>query len=225
MLRIGHRGAMGHAPENTLVSFQKALELKVDMIELDVQLCKTGELVVIHDLTVDRTTNGIGYVSELTLEELKHLDAGEGQSIPLLVEVLDVIDRKAKVNIELKGKGTAEKVGQLIYEYIKNNGWSQDDFIVSSFDHQELKLFKQGYPKIPVGLLIYHLPYDLAQPAEDFKAQYLNASLAFYSKELVVDAHERGIQVLIYTVNEEKDIERCRKDGVDGVFSNYPDRV
>lgn len=225
MLRIGHRGAMGYAPENTLLSFQKALDLKVDMIELDVQLCKTGELVVIHDLTVDRTTNGEGYVSELTLEELKKLNAGEDQQIPLLTEVLDFIDRKVKVNIELKGKGTAYKVGQLIYEYIKNNRWKGEDFIVSSFDHQELKLFKQGYPKIPVGVLIYHLPHDLAQLAEDFKAQYLNASLAFYSKELVEDAHERGIQVLIYTVNDKKDIERCRKDGVDGVFSNYPDSV
>lgn len=225
MLRIGHRGAMGYAPENTLLSFQKALDFKVDMIELDVQLCKTGELVVIHDLTVDRTTNGEGYVSELTLEELKKLNAGEDQQIPLLTEVLDFIDRKVKVNIELKGKGTAYKVGQLIYEYIKNNRWKGEDFIVSSFDHQELKLFKQGYPKIPVGVLIYHLPHDLAQLAEDFKAQYLNASLAFYSKELVEDAHERGIQVLIYTVNDKKDIERCRKDGVDGVFSNYPDRV
>lgn len=225
MLRIGHRGAMGYAPENTLLSFQKALDLKVDMIELDVQLCKTGELVVIHDLTVDRTTNGEGYVSELTLEELKKLNAGEDQQIPLLIEVLDFIDRKVKVNIELKGKGTAYKVGQLIYEYINNKGWKGEDFIISSFDHQELKLFKQGYPKIPVGLLIYHLPHDLAQLAKDFKAQYLNASLAFYSKELVEDAHERGIRVLIYTVNDKKDIERCRKDGVDGVFSNYPDSV
>ena len=90
MIRIGHRGAMGYAPENTLVSFEKALDLKVDMVELDVQLCKTGELVVIHDLTVNRTTNGEGDVAKLTLQELKCLDAGKGQQIPLLEEVLDL---------------------------------------------------------------------------------------------------------------------------------------
>src|SRR6056297_2287931 len=105
VLKIGHRGAMGYEPENTLRSFKKAIELNVDMVELDVYVCSSGELVVIHDDKVDKTTNGKGYVSEKSFDELRKLDAGMGEKIPTLQEVLDLIDKRAKVNIELKGKG------------------------------------------------------------------------------------------------------------------------
>ena len=114
MIRIGHRGAMGYEPENTLRSFKKALALKVDMIEFDVYVCKTGEVVVIHDDKVDRTTNGKGYVVQKTLQELTSLDAGKGEKIPLLEEALDCINKKVQVNIELKGEGTAEPVYKII---------------------------------------------------------------------------------------------------------------
>jgi len=103
-LKIGHRGAMGYEPENTLRSFKKALDLKVDMIELDVYVCKSDELIVIHDDKVDRTTNGQGYVVNKTFEELRTLDAGKNEKIPTLSEVLNLVNRKAKLNIELKGK-------------------------------------------------------------------------------------------------------------------------
>ena len=99
MLKIGHRGARGYAPENTLKSFQKAIELGVDAVELDVQLCKSGELIVMHDDTVDRTTDGSGFVKKLKLKDLKKLDAGMGERIPTLEEVLDLVNRRVKVNI------------------------------------------------------------------------------------------------------------------------------
>ena len=110
LLKISHRGACGYEPENTLASFKKAIEINADMIELDVHVCKTGEVVVIHDEKVNRTTNGKGYVSQKNLESLKKLDAGKGKKIPTLIEVLDLVNKRVKVNIELKGKKTAERL-------------------------------------------------------------------------------------------------------------------
>jgi glycerophosphoryl diester phosphodiesterase len=115
---IGHRGASGYEPENTLRSFQKAIDLGVEMIELDVYTCKSGELVVMHDDKVNRTTNGNGYVFNMTLTELKTLDAGKGEKVPTLVEVFDLINKKIAINVELKGEGTAESTAELIQKYI-----------------------------------------------------------------------------------------------------------
>src|SRR3989344_9380836 len=128
MLKIGHRGACGYAPENTLKSFQRAIDLGVDAIELDVQLCKSGELIVMHDNTVDRTTDGSGFIKKLKLKDLKKLDAGEGERIPTLEEVLNLVDRRVKVNIELKGPKTAKPALKLIDEYIKKKGGNLDVF-------------------------------------------------------------------------------------------------
>jgi len=138
-LKIGHRWAAGYEPENTLASFKKAIDLNVDMIELDVYLCKTGELVVLHDPKVDRTTNGIGYIEEKTFEEVRNLDAGKGEKIPTLKEVFELTNRKVKINIELKWAGTAKPVSKLIKEYVENKWREYDDFMISSFDHYELK--------------------------------------------------------------------------------------
>ena len=122
---IGHRGACGYAPENTHASFERAIELGVGMIEFDVQRCKSGELVVIHDLMVDRTTNGSGYVSELTLDELQKLDAGDGEQIPTLREVLDRVDQRVAVNIEIKAAGIVGGVAAIIDEYVRERKWRQ----------------------------------------------------------------------------------------------------
>jgi len=101
-LKIGHRGAMGYQPENTLISFEKAIQLGVDMIEMDVEKCKTGELIIIHDQKVDRTTNGEGYVADFSFEEIKKLDAGNGEKIPTVQEVLNLVKNRVKINLELK---------------------------------------------------------------------------------------------------------------------------
>ncbi len=126
---IGHRGACGYEPENTISSFKKALELGVDAIELDVYVLGRGELVVIHDDKVDRTTNGKGYVLDYSFEELRKLDAGNGQTIPTLEEVLDLVNMKTSVNIELKGTGTAKAVASTIYNYLAK-GWSEEQLMV-----------------------------------------------------------------------------------------------
>ena len=225
MLKIGHRGAKGYEPENTLISFKKALELKVDMVELDVYVCKTGELVVIHDDKVDRTTNGIGYVVGKTFDELRKLDAGKGEKIPTLEEVFDLIDRKVKINVELKGEGTAKPVYELIEKYIKEKSWEYDDFLISSFNHYALKEFNDLNPNIRIGALITGIPIGFAEFAEKVNSYSVNLDLEFINREFVDDAHKRGLKVFVHTVNDADDIERMKALKVDGMFSNFPDRL
>jgi glycerophosphoryl diester phosphodiesterase len=230
---IAHRGASETEPENTLASFKKALEFPfVQMIELDVYAIPSGELMVIHDNKVDRTTDGKGYIMESSFEYLRSLDAGrgggEGQSgrkrekIPYLSEVLDLIDRRVKVNIELKGENTAEPVKKVVEEYMAK-GWKHDDFLVSSFNHEELRKFKQLMPGIPVGVLFVGIPLGYAAYAQGIKAYSMNLSTEFANQEIVDDAHRRGIQVFCWTLQEADEIERMCQLGVDGIFVNDPE--
>ncbi|HLA26136.1 hypothetical protein A3C29_03005 [Candidatus Daviesbacteria bacterium RIFCSPHIGHO2_02_FULL_40_16] len=228
MLRIGHRGACGYAPENTLKSFQKAIDLGVDMIELDVQLCKSGELIVMHDDTVNRTTDGSGFVKKIKLKNLKKLDAGEEERIPTLEEILNLVDRRVKVNIELKGPKTAKPVMKLIEEYVKKKRWNLDDFIISSFSRRELKKARSINPLIQIGFLISRfqlLDHWWLSFAKKIRANFIGPSLKIISKRLIRKAHKQGLRVYIWTVNESKDIERMRKWEADGVFSNFPDKI
>ena len=225
MLKIGHRGAAGYAPENTLLSFQKAMDLGVDMIELDVYVCKTGELVVIHDEKVERTTNGTGYIREKTFSELRSLDAGQWESIPLLTEVLDLVDRKIQINIELKWAGTAQAVADVIEKYVIEHKRTYDDFLVSSFNHYELAAFHKLLPKVRIGALIWEIPLGYAEFAEALHAYAINPCIEFIDQAFVDDAHRRNMKVFVWTVNDTDDIQRMRILGVDGMFSNYPDRL
>jgi glycerophosphoryl diester phosphodiesterase len=225
LMSIGHRGACGYEPENTLASFRKAIELGIDMIELDAYVCKSGELVVIHDDKVDRTTNGKGYVVEKTLEELRDLDAGKKEKIPTLIEVLDLIDKKTKVNIELKGVETSEPVSKIINKYVDENGWSYEDFLVSSFNHYELQKFSKINSNVKIGALICGIPLGRAEFVEKLNPYFISPSLEFIDKEFVDDAHKRGLKVFVYTVNCLDDIKKMKKMGADGLFSNFPDRI
>ncbi len=225
LLRIGHRGAMGHEPENTIRSFKKALALGVDAIELDVYVCKTGELIVIHDDKVDRTTNGKGYTEEKTFEELRALDAGKGELIPTLEEALDVIDKSVIVNIELKGKNTALATCEVIRKYIDMKGWSDTDFMVSSFDHHELNKFKQLYPEISIGALVDGIPLSYSDCAVELNAHSINLCLDFINEDFVNHAHKNGLKVYVWTVNDHDDIAKMKALNVDGVFCNFPERL
>src|SRR3989344_1650436 len=141
VLRIAHRGASGYESENTLAAVSKALEIGVDIIELDVRVCKTGELVVFHDMALERTTNGSGLVADTSLAELKKLDAGEGEQIPTFGEVVDLVNKKATLNIEIKGKGVVDRLAITLRGYLKDGAYSSDSFIVTSFDKKELHQF------------------------------------------------------------------------------------
>jgi glycerophosphoryl diester phosphodiesterase len=216
---------MGYAPENTLDSFAKALELGVDGIELDVHLCRSGETVVIHDSRVDRTTNGQGKVREMTLGELKDLDAGNGNPILTLAEVLDFVDRRALIDIELKAKGTAGPVAAMIRQYLESRGWKPDLFLITSFDHHELKRCHELVPYIPFGPLLAAKPLDYARIAQAMEADRIMPFFEFLDENFVQDAHQRGLKVITWTVNRFDDIKEVLDMGVDGIISNFPDRL
>lgn len=225
IIRIGHRGAGGYEPENTLRSFSKALELGADMIELDVHLSSDNSLVVIHDDTLDRTTNGQGPVSEKSFDELRALDAGKSEKIPSLAEAFDLILGKSRINIELKGAGTARPVAALIEEYVKNRGRRYEDFLVSSFDHLDLWTLKNDNPAILTGALAVQLPPGFAEFAKEMKAYSVNAALYAVSKPIIDELHKKEIKVFVFTVNEPEDIGHVKAMGIDGIFSDYPDRI
>ncbi|GAB4543686.1 MAG: glycerophosphodiester phosphodiesterase [Pleurocapsa sp.] len=223
MLCIGHRGAMGHEPENTLLSIQKALSLGVDWIEIDVHNVENN-LLVIHDRRLERTTNGTGKIGDRDFNYLRSLDAGKGQQIPTLQEVFDTVNRQAVINIELKGFKTGKLVADLIKEYVEG-GWSYDDFVISSFNHYELKIARQNCQQIQIGILIYGLPLNYVNIARKLQAVAIISALDFVSKKLVKIAHKNNLKVLVYTVNEPDEIERMQQLDVDGVFTNYPERI
>jgi glycerophosphoryl diester phosphodiesterase len=225
MLKIGHRGAMGYSPENTINSFAKALELGVDGIELDAHVCKSGEVVVIHDERVDRTTNGTGKVMEMTLQELKALDAGKGERIPTLKEVLDFVDRRAMVDIELKAEGIGTALADIIRQSIREHGWKNKDFMISSFDHHELKRCHDQIPDVPFSPIIAAKPLDYALMAQAMNADSIKPFFEFLDFNFVQDAHQRGLKVITWTVNRMDDIKKVLDMGVDGIISNYPDRL
>lgn len=223
MLCIGHRGAMGHEPENTLLSIRKAITLGVDGVEIDVYNAE-DRLVVIHDRDLARTTNGTGYLEERSFTYLRSLDAGKGEQIPTLEEVFQTVNRQAVINIELKGSNTAGLVVELIQAYVER-GWSYNDFVVSSFNHYELNRVKKISPKITIGMLIYGLPWEYIATAQKLQADLVIAGLDHTTLELVKSVQQISLQVWVYTVDQPNDINLMRTFGVDAIFTNYPERV
>ena len=226
MLKIAHRGASGYEPENTLRSFKKAIELKSDAIELDVQLTKDNKLVVIHDDNVKRTTNGKGKVSEKTLKELKKLDAGKGEKIPTLEEVFNLVKRKVKINIGLKGKDTAKPASDLIKKYVREKKWKYSDFFVSSFDFSELEEFYRINKSVRIGVLFERsLPLQHLNNANKIKAYSINPPKEYVTKKFVKEARKRSLKIFVWTANKKSDIEKLKDLAVDGIISNFPDRI
>jgi glycerophosphoryl diester phosphodiesterase len=219
VLVIGHRGAAGYAPENTLASFEKAIALGVDMIELDVHLAKTGELVVIHDKTVRRTTAVAGRVKDMTASSMQAL------GIPLLSEVFDLVQRRVKINIELKGDHTAWPVGQLIEHYVKDKGWQYSDFLVSSFDRSQLLTLYHRYPAIPRAALLSRLPRSLPSLLARLAPYTINMNVEQVTQGFIEQVHLAGIKLYVWTVNDPHTISQMTAWGVDGIFSDYPDRI
>jgi glycerophosphoryl diester phosphodiesterase len=223
LLCIGHRGAMGHAPENTLLSIHKALKLGVPCMELDVYSVD-GHLVVFHDNRLERTTNGTGYLLDQKFNDLRKLDAGNGEKIPTLKEAFEAINLKAGVNIELKGPDTAVPVAEFIGK-MRETGWNDDLILVSSFNHRELLEMKQRDPRIKLGAMIVGLPVDDAIFAQSLGAYSVHLSIEFIDRRFVKDAHNRDLRVFVFTVDHPEDIKKMKELGVDGVFTNYPERV
>lgn len=213
---VGHRGAAGLEPENTLASFARAVALAVDAVELDVQVVE-GALAVIHDDTLDRTTNGTGAVAERKLTELRRLDAGNGQAIPLLTEVLAAVPADVGINVELKGADTALPTAECLQDQSR-------PLLVSSFDHAELRRFHATCPQIPCAPLFGRWRRVLAT-AEELDATYINIADRIATPDRVAAIRERGLGCLVYTVNDPERARTLRSFGASGVFTDFPDRV
>lgn len=225
MLKIGHRGAKAHVAENTLASFQQALNLGADGIELDVHVSADGELVVIHDFTVDRTTNGTGEVHKLTLAELKQLKVEGNHIIPTLDEVVDLIGKKCFVNIEMKGRHTAQPVSDFVDTYVKEKGYTYNDFLVSSFQREELQNISLMNPDIQLGILTQASVKQAMEWAGEFSAKAIHPHFSLLTKSNVKKAKDAGLKVYTWTVNDNEDIQRIKAYDIDGIISDYPERL
>jgi glycerophosphoryl diester phosphodiesterase len=223
-LNIGHRGAMGHETENTIASVKKALELNVDMIEIDVFLIKSGELVVFHDETLDNLTDTIGRIEDFTLDELRTVLVKGNHPIPTLDEVIETVDKLVVLNIELKGKNTAKPTFELLEKYYQK-GWNKEDFLISSFLWGELETFRKLDQEIPIAVLTEENPLKSITTAKKLKAVAINPWWKTLTEENVEEMHNEGFQIYTYTVNEPKDIKSVTKLGVDGIFCNFPERL
>jgi glycerophosphoryl diester phosphodiesterase len=224
-LVIGHRGAMGHETENSLASVQKALNLSVDMIEIDVFKIKSGEIVVFHDQTVDRLTNGPGNIEEYYILDLKKLILDGGHKIPMLQDVLKLIDNKVVLNIELKGAGTADKVNHIIQYYINNNGWSPENFIISSFNWEELRMMRKLNDSVAIAILTEDNPLEALAIGKELNAVAINPYFENLDTDVVMKIKQAGFKIYTWTVNEPDDIAAMKKIGVDGIITNFPERV
>lgn len=215
---------MGHETENTIASVKKALELGVDMIEIDVFVLKTGEVVVFHDETLDNLTNHKGNIEEYSFTELQKVKVKGNHSIPTLADVITIIDKKVPLNIELKGKNTAQPTQKIVHSFYKK-GWSKKDFVISSFLWEELKIYRKLDLKIPIAILTEENPIDAISIGVDVKAFAINPWYKTLTKQNVEYLHKSGFKINTYTVNEPEDINKVIELGVDGIFCNFPERL
>jgi len=218
---IAHRGASGHEPENTLRAIKHALNTGVDGIEIDLHEVE-GEIVVIHDRWLHRTTSGKGQISDHKFEYLRTLDAGKGEKIPTLNEVFELIAGQCFLNLELKGIHNLALFYQLLNNAETQYGFNSQQLLISSYNHRLLHTIHQQKPQYPLGALTACYPLDYALFAERLHAYSVHLNVDFISKDFVKDAHARGLKVFVYTVDELADIDTMKFLGVDGIFSNYP---
>jgi glycerophosphoryl diester phosphodiesterase len=232
MTIYGHRGARAHAPENTLLAFELAFALGADAIECDVQATADGALVVIHDGTLDRTTNGHGQVARATLAELRALDAGRGQRIPLLAEVLDLCRRAGReVNLEVKAEmevaalATAEALAGQLATVARRQ---RQAIVVSSFELPAVAQIKQRLPWLRVATLHGGGRWrreDPLAPARAMGAEAVHVQTTLATLELVERAHRLGLSVRVWTANAPATLRQLMRWGVDGAFTDYPERA
>jgi glycerophosphoryl diester phosphodiesterase len=235
VLVIGHRGFSAAAPENTQASFKKAMEVGADMIELDVHLSKDGQVVVIHDDTLNRTTNGKGKVAHYTLRELKQLDAGSwfgsqfsGEKIPMLSEVLELVRGRTLLNIELKrgdhGQYTISDLADLSLKEVEK-AEMLNQVLFSSFDPLAIERIREKNPRIPVAL-IYSKPWSSPQEVTGKRPIHaLSCRDTVLTQNNNTQARQKGMKVLVWTVNTEEHMEHFLNMGVDGIITNHPDRL
>lgn len=215
MILIGHRGAKGHIAENTLASFEKALQLNVDMIELDVFLSRDNIPVVIHDKTIDRTTSGFGLVSSFSARELREF------GIPTLQDVFQLVNNQCDINVEIKEFEAVKS----ILDLIGSNIFSKDKILISSFDWNALQEVRFHDDEIRIGVLTEtNLELALAF-AKFIKAYAIHPQYKLLNKENVAQMQSQNFKVFPWTVNDQTDITFVKFLNVDGIITDYPDRI
>jgi glycerophosphoryl diester phosphodiesterase len=226
---IAHRGSSKAAPENTKEAFKQAIKDQADGIELDVHLTADNQVVVIHDPTIDRTSKGKGFIKDLSLNELKEYDFGsyfdesfKGEKILTLSEALEIIKDFDLINIEIKkgyniNQGIGEKVLKSIEKYEFKN-----EIIISSFNHQSLKIIKELKNDIKIAPLLYARLNKPWEYAINLGAEYLHLYYKLVNKEIIEQCHQQGIKVNVFTVDEKYDLNKMIEYNVDGIITNYP---
>lgn len=226
---IAHRGSSKAAPENTKAAFKQAIKDKADGIELDVHLSADNQVIVIHDPTIDRTSKGQGFIKDLSLNELKKLDFGsyfsdefKGEKVLTLTETLDIIKDIELINIEIKkgyniNQGIEEEVLKSIEAVNLKN-----EIIISSFNHESLKILKNTKNDIKIAPLLYARLYKPWEYAKSLKAEYLHLYYKLVNKEIIENCHQHGIKVNVFTVDEKYDLSKMIEYNVDGIITNYP---
>lgn len=237
MLVAAHRGSSGTAPENTMAAFREAVHAGADLIELDVRFTRDLEPVVIHDRLLRRTTGGRGDVGRYTVDELQQFDAGgwfaarfADERIPVLRRVLEELPVRIGINIEVKTDGDrrstallAEHLCSVIHAYDKRRS-----LLVSSFDHQFLRVLHRQDPQVPLGVLLHPLRDVARRPsylARQLHAGFILCSRTMVRRVIVERAHAHGVKVGVYTVNRVSDLDRLRRFAVDLVFTNFPSAI
>ncbi len=214
---IGHRGAAALEPENTIRSVLKAIECGATAVEVDVRRTKDGVLIAMHDETVDRTTNGTGKVSELTFEEIRKLDAGKGEKVPTIEEIMDVVKGKVKLILELKEVGYEDQVIELIRSKNMIN-----DVVIVSFHTSALRKVKELEPRIITGYLFMKSPFQALDIGKNCRTEILGAYYKIVNSSFMYMAKSYGFKVIVWTVNDKQDIINMIKLGVDGIASDNP---
>lgn len=230
---FAHRGASGNFPENTLSSFREAARLPIYGVEFDVHMTADGELVVIHDESIDRTSNGHGYVKDMTLDELKLYDYGSwfapefaGETIPTLDEVLDIFAQtEHKLNIELKSdifpyEGMVEKVLAII-----SDRQIESRVILSSFDHGAIQMAKQLAPQIETGALFMEVLVNPLDYLQNLPADALHLFFPTAVRPSLREVYEAGVPVRTFTVNDENYAQMLKHSGVESIFTDYPEKM
>ncbi len=211
---IAHRGASFFEPENTPRSIKRAMDMGADMVEVDVRLSKDGKLVVIHDATVDRTTNGSGYIKDMSLFELKKLDAGLGEQIPTLEEVIELVKDKISLVVEIKIPTIEDRVVETIQEK------GLKDVLVTSFYHRVVKNVGNLDPSIETGIIFACQPLRAWKMALDAGSDVIFPRHEFVDVNMVENAHKYGIFVYPWTIDDPGKAKDLIKLGVDGIVTN-----
>ena len=217
---VAHRGAAALAPENTLAGFRLAVELGADCTECDVHLTRDGRPVVIHDPTVDRTTDGTGAVAEMSFEEVRALDAGQGERVPTLGEVLDVVRGHLRLEVELKGEG----VVQAAVDAVVCAGMAAD-VVFTGFELDRLCAVKAMDPALHTAALFYAPPRDSARWGAAIGAEAVHVNYRHLTLGMVELAHERGLRVGAWNPDDESGWRAMLALGTDVLCTNRPDAL